>query len=732
MKRSICHFALLSSLLLALPLGLHAQSDAPPSLATNGNFENDQKGVGWPDDWSRPNKGASWELDGENHFIRLRAEEPGQTVLVHRIIPIPDGAKALEISVRGRTTNVQKGSQPWFDARVMINFKDKDGHQLQPAPKPIVFSTDSGDWETKSVRILVPEDAVNLELMPCLFQVESGTLDLDDVVIQVIDPAGAQAQAPPPPGASPPMTRSPKPLTPQGDLISNGNFEALSPDARWPDGWNRPATGGSWQEEAGTHFVRLESGKPGDTVLLYRLVPIPEGTEALEITTRARVSDLKRGKEPWFDARIMANFKDANGQRIDPAPTPLNFASNTEGWKTRSVRFLVPREAVALELMPSLFQVQSGRFDLDEITVRLTDPQPLHAEAELIKSLNIDPEPPRREKWPEALHVVGTKLYTPGNREVRLQGVNVDSLEYLATGEHVLRTLQVAVDDWKANCIRLPVRDDFWFGTGPGQHDGGVAYRKLVDDAITMVANRGAYVLLDLHRFRAPREEHVTFWKEAAKKYKDHGAVLFDIFNEPHGISWEVWRNGGYVEEKKQAGDEDAFLSAQEKQKLRSGFHSPGMQALVDAIRQVGAKNIIAAGGLDWAYDLSGIAEGYALDEKGGNGIIYSTHIYNWKRDWAGKVLVIADRYPIIVGECGADPNKMTFIPAENQEDPYTWSPDMLGLIQKYQFQWTAFSFHPKCTPILILDWRYTPSPFWGQFVKDALAGKRFELKRLR
>jgi hypothetical protein len=56
------------------------------------------------------------------------------------------------------------------------------------------------------------------------------------------------------------------------------------------------------------------------------------------------------------------------------------------------------------------------------------------------------------------------------------------------------------------------------------------------------------------------------------------------------------------------------------------------MQALINAVRESGAKNIVLAGGLDWAYDLSGIANGFALDDKGGNGIIYSTHIYPWKK----------------------------------------------------------------------------------------------------
>ena len=86
-------------------------------------------------------------------------------------------------------------------------------------------------------------------------------------------------------------------------------------------------------------------------------------------------------------------------------------------------------------------------------------------------------------------------------------------------------------------------------GTGPYQNDGGVSYRACVDKIVRLAANRGAYVAIDLHRFRAPKAEHAAFWKDVAAKYKNHPAVLFDLFNEPNGITWEIWRDGGWVGE---------------------------------------------------------------------------------------------------------------------------------------------------------------------------------------
>lgn len=156
------------------------------------------------------------------------------------------------------------------------------------------------------------------------------------------------------------------------------------------------------------------------------------------------------------------------------------------------------------------------------------------------------------------------------------------------------------------------------------------------------------------------------------------------------------------------------------------------MQALVEAVRSTGAKNVIIAGGLDYALKLEGVLDGFALTDPGGYGIMYATHFYNWHGGWQKHFLDVAEKYPVLVGEFGADVKKMSFVPGNKQESPYTWVPDALGMVQKYQLNWTAFSMHPKATPVLIKDWTYTPTDFWGKFAKAALAGEQFELKRLR
>jgi endoglucanase len=728
-------------LLMLVVMQSRAVADGPKPLIPNGDFETSADKQ-WPDGWQRP-KGVRWLEEAGNHFLRLSADEPGAMVLLYRRVDLPADVKALRLEWRQRIANLVPGKQPWFDARIMLEFKDAAGANAKPGPAAPYSRGNTDGWTRRNVEFLVPEGAKSLELMPTLFQVQSGTFDLDDVSLVAIDPeplrkaAAAQAaekEAKQSKAAGEHRTKAAALLKATGSLVPNGDFESAKKPG-WPDHWGHPK-GATWEVNGDNHYLRLTSTKPGEMISLYQPIDLPAEVQALELSWKQRVTGLKTGKLPWFDARIMLEFRDAGNQVLSHKPSPPYAQHDTKGWVTRSTKFLVPAEALTLVLMPALFQVERGTFDIDDVKLVPIDAAPLIAQAkanaETEKRLVVPPEAEDRTKWPSELHVDGRRVLDKAGNSVWLQGVNAGGLETLPDDRHVIKSALVGVAEWKANIIRLPVKDDFWFGRTPTQNDGGKAYRDYLDRIVTIAANRGAYVLLDLHRFRAPRPEHVEFWKSAGAHYKDHPAVLFDLFNEPHGISWEVWRDGGFVSERETKADEDAFLTEAEKAKAKQGFQSPGMQKLLDAVRDSGAKNIVVAGGLAWSADLSGIARGIVLTDKTGNGIIYGWHIYNWHTDWAGKVLGAAEKYPILVGEMGADAKKLDFIPAAAQEDPYTWVPDMLGFVQKHRLHWTGWCLHPAASPVMISDWDYTPTPFWGAFAKRALAGERFEMKKMR
>lgn len=509
-------------------------------------------------------------------------------------------------------------------------------------------------------------------------------------------------------------------------LAANGGFDKAGADGA-PIGWQL-SPGATCETAPASRYVHLEVKEPGKMVSIYRAIPVA-GIRALELSFRARWKDVKRGDQPWFDARVMLDFKDGDNQTVKPGPGAPYFTGSSDGWQQRTLRFAVPEGAKTLAFMPALFNAKAGSFDLDDISLVAIDPALLGdrsapAAAEVAaKPVVIDGGKPP----PQALHVAGSKLLRADGSEIWLQGVSIDSLQWSNTGEGIVPSVIAAIETWKVNVVRLPMNGNRWFGQTQGQSDNGASYRQVIADAVQAAKSRGAYLILDLHRFRAPMEADIAFWKDAAAAYKDDPAVIYEIFNEPYGVPWEEWRNGGALDGKRTAG------VVAESNEGADAKRTVGMQALVDTVRATGAKNLILAGGLDYSYDLTGILKGFALEEKGGAGIAYVAHCYPWKSGWQTHFLDIAKQYPVVMTEVGCDVNHYTFIPPERDESPYTWAPDMIACIQRNKLHWTAFSFHPRCGPPMLMEQQtYTPTPFWGGFVKAALLGARFESDRLR
>ena len=201
-----------------------------------------------------------------------------------------------------------------------------------------------------------------------------------------------------------------------------------------------------------------------------------------------------------------------------------------------------------------------------------------------------------------------------------------------------------------------------------------------------------------------PDADSLVFWRQLAKRYASNPGVIFGLFNEPHDVSWGCWRDGGC----------DVWPAA-----LTGGiipFKAVGMQQLLDAVRAEGARNLVLVGGLQYAYDLSGIGAGYAL--RGAN-IAYDTHVYttfhNTVADWDRGFGFITGRYPIVSTEFGSN-DCSTKDSARLLE--YFDAP--MGVAGN-RMSWTIWSWaNPgNCLqPSVIADWEGTPLGDQGAMVK--------------
>jgi len=334
---------------------------------------------------------------------------------------------------------------------------------------------------------------------------------------------------------------------------------------------------------------------------------------------------------------------------------------------------------------------------------------------------------------PLPLKLVGTRILNSRDEPVRLRGVNTAGLEWSSDGEgHILETVRVALEDWHVNVIRLPLSQDRWFGRAPEQTDEGRPYRALVDRIVTLCASHGAYIILDLHwsntgrwgqdigQHSMPDPHSVTFWQDLAPVYANHPAVLYDLYNEPHDVTWDIWLQGGTVTDR-----------PNQPGRTPQTFEAVGMQTLLDTVRSAGARNVVVAGGLDWAYDFSGILDGRQLKDPHGNGVIYANHVYDNKGQsvftWIANLEAAAARLPVIVSEFGGSggPDRRSAwwgsSPAQAMGDD--WLLHVIQAIHDHQWSFTAWDLHPAAGPTLIADWDYTPTPDFGVYVKRLIAG---------
>jgi endoglucanase len=304
-------------------------------------------------------------------------------------------------------------------------------------------------------------------------------------------------------------------------------------------------------------------------------------------------------------------------------------------------------------------------------------------------------------------YVNGNSVCTAGGRVHQFHGVDRPSLEWSAAGEGLLASDFRKMASWNPNVVRIGLNQDFWIAASP-LYDPN--YVPLVDNAVTWAESAGMDVILDLHwsdagvlggcptssrcQQKMPDANSLTFWSQVAARYKDDGRVLFELYNEPHGVAWNVWRAGG------DTGD---------------GWQAVGMQSLYDVVRATGAHNLVIIGGLDWSYDLSGVP----ANRVDGYNIVYASHPYNnatargarfWDLYWG----FLTETDPVIVTEFGDTSTAC----------PTAYSADVIAYADGHGAGWTAWGWFPGgCTfPALVEDWVGTPSAL-GTVVKTALLG---------
>lgn len=253
-----------------------------------------------------------------------------------------------------------------------------------------------------------------------------------------------------------------------------------------------------------------------------------------------------------------------------------------------------------------------------------------------------------------ALHVSGAQLVTSTGAPVQLRGVDRSGTEYACVqGWGIFdgpsdSTSVATIASWHTNAVRVPLNEDCWLGiNGVAAAYSGANYRNAIVNYVNELNAAGLQAVLDLHwgapgttlatsQEQMPDASHApAFWTSVATTFAHDPAVMFDLFNEPHDVSWNCWRNGCY---------------------MANGVLVSGMQTLLNDVRATGATQPVLVEGLGWANDLSGWLA-YAPSDPLHN-VAASAHIYNFtgcntSTCWNSVFAPIAAKYPLVTGEFG-------------------------------------------------------------------------------
>ncbi len=244
---------------------------------------------------------------------------------------------------------------------------------------------------------------------------------------------------------------------------------------------------------------------------------------------------------------------------------------------------------------------------------------------------------------------------------LRLIGVNRSGTEYAcAQGWGIFDgpvgpKAIAAIASWGANAVRVPLNEDCWLGVNVPPTYSGARYRSAVERFVAGLDAAGLYAILELQWGAAgdepalgqeamPDADHATaFWTSVAAAFRHDPAVIFELFNEPHGVSWRCWEWGCT---------------------MPGGWRAVGMQQLLDTVRAAGAGQPVIVDGLDWANDLAGMQAHLPADPD--HQLVVGFHTYPGNpcssvSCWDAMVLPLTHRVPVVATEFGENDCRGSF-----------------------------------------------------------------------
>ncbi len=289
------------------------------------------------------------------------------------------------------------------------------------------------------------------------------------------------------------------------------------------------------------------------------------------------------------------------------------------------------------------------------------------------------------------LHTDGNKLLGQDGNSIWIKGFARPSLEWSSTGQYLSVTDIENMKAFGANAIRLDLNASYWNSS----QDESVAgsYRQIINAIVSVATKNNMLVILDYHwatssgagKMAPAGSTTTSFWSSVAQEYASFGNVLFELFNEPNGISDDQWLSGDSSWE--------------------------GMQQMFDLVRTYAPNNILIIGGLDWGYDLSFLGADlkncgsnkktcFVLESDGSlaKNVMYGTHPYKTPNgsykvdDFVDNISGVKDLYPIVLTEFGDNNSKDYTTPFSSSNASAAYK-TILEYVNEYGLHYTGFAW---------------------------------------
>ncbi len=321
------------------------------------------------------------------------------------------------------------------------------------------------------------------------------------------------------------------------------------------------------------------------------------------------------------------------------------------------------------------------------------------------------------------LHVSGNNLVDASGHTVLLHGVDRSGGEFACVQHNGMwdgpmdAASVAAIKAWGVNAVRVPLNEACWLGESYADpRASGASYQQAVKQYVDLLHAQGMVAILDLHwtdgtytgpssgcssdeatcQKPMPDAAHaIPFWTSVANTFKGDNATVFDLFNEPYpdraangnaAAAWQCWLNGGTC--------------------TGISYQVAGMQAMVNAVRSTGARNVLMLGGPSYASDLSQWLAHEPTDPD--HNLAASYHAYNFggcntTSCWDSQVAPVAAKVPLVVGELGENDCQDGFV-----NTLMAW----LDSHHASYLAWTWNTWNCNSGPALITDYNGTPTAY--------------------